>query len=47
MESDDELNYLNNKSITNKENIVTLIGTQKYKALLDAYKIFKYLKKTK
>ena len=43
--SDDELNYLKNKSIPNKENIVVLIGTQKYKALLDAYKIFKYLKK--
>ena len=43
--SDDELNYLKNKSISNKENIVVIIGTQKYKALLDAYKIFENLKK--
>ena len=43
--SDDELNYLQNKSITNKENIAVIIGTQKYKALIDAYNIFELLKK--
>lgn len=43
--SDDELNYLKKKSILNKENIAVIIGTQKYKSLLDAYKIFENLKK--
>lgn len=42
--SDDELNYLKSKSPTDKENIAVVIGTQKYKALLDAYKIFESLK---
>lgn len=42
--SDDELNYLKNRSPVDKENIAVIIGTQKYKALLDANKIFESLK---
>lgn len=43
--SDDELNHLHNRTIVNKDNIAVIIGTQKYKALLDAYKIYESLKK--
>tara|TARA_X000000950_G_scaffold288532_1_gene405792 strand:+ start:11181 stop:12209 length:1029 start_codon:yes stop_codon:yes gene_type:complete len=43
--SDDELNYLQNKFTVDKDNIAVIIGTQKYKALFDAYKIYKILKK--
>ena len=43
--SDQELDYLKNKYISNRENTAVIIGTQKYKAILDAYKIFENLKK--
>jgi glycosyltransferase involved in cell wall biosynthesis len=43
--SDNELNYLQNNFITKKEDIAVVVGTQRYKSLIEAYKIFKILKK--
>jgi hypothetical protein len=43
--SDDEISYLQNKFKMEKDNIAIVVGTQKYKALLDSYHIFKTLKK--
>lgn len=43
--SDDELNYLQKKLNNKKEDTAVIIGTQRYKALMDAYHIFKFLKK--
>lgn len=42
--SDDEINFLRNKYIIEKENIAVVVGTQKYKALFNSYNIFKMLK---
>ncbi len=43
--SDDEISYLQNKFEMEKGNIAVVVGTQKYKALLDSYRIFETLKK--
>ena len=43
--SDDEITFLKNKFEMEKNNIAVVVGTQKYKALLDSYRIFKTLKK--
>ena len=43
--SDDELNFLQNKLFTDKEYTAVVIGTQRYKGLMDAYHIFEVLKK--
>ena len=42
--SDDEINFLRNKCVIEKENIAVVVGTQKYKALLNSYSIFEMLK---
>ena len=42
--SDDELDFLKNKTVLNKENIATVIGTYKYKALRDSYLVFEMLR---
>jgi hypothetical protein len=43
--SDDELNYLEKKLKVAKENIAIIIGTQNYKAILESFFVFEYLKK--
>ena len=43
--SDDEINHLQSNSIMDKKNVAVIVGTQSYKKLIDAYCIFKYLKK--
>ena len=43
--SDDEITFLKNKFKMEKNNIAVVVGTQKYKALLDSYRIFETLKK--
>ena len=43
--SDDEINYLQNKCLLDKKDIAVIVGTQKYKALIDAYYVFEFLKK--
>jgi|APSaa5957512535_1039671.scaffolds.fasta_scaffold28184_1 hypothetical protein len=43
--SNDELFFLRNKFEMVKSNIAVVVGTQKYKALLDSYHVFKALKK--
>jgi len=43
--SDDEISYLRNKFKMEKDNIAVVVGTQKYKVLLDSYHIFETLKK--
>jgi hypothetical protein len=42
--SDDEINFLRNKCVIEKENIAVVVGTQKYKALFNSYSIFEMLK---
>jgi hypothetical protein len=42
--SDDEVNFLRNKCVLEKENIAVVVGTQKYKALSNSYSIFEMLK---
>jgi len=46
MGSDDELFYFKNSRPKKKENIATVVGTQKYKALQDSYHIFEMLRTT-
>jgi len=46
MGSDDELFYFENSRSGEKENIATVVGTQKYKALKDSYHIFEMLRTT-
>lgn len=43
--SDDELSYLQNGGASAKDNIATVLGTQKYKALLDSYRVFEMLRR--
>jgi len=44
--SDHEINFLQNKPATEKNNMAVILGTQRYKALLDSYCIFETLKKS-
>lgn len=44
MASDDELFHFKNTPPKKKENIATVVGTQKYKVLKDSYHIFKMLR---
>ena len=46
MASDDELFHFKNSRHKKKENIATVVGTQKYKALKDSYHIFEMLRTT-
>ena len=43
--SDDEIIFLQNKLEIKKANMAIILGTQRYKALLDSYRIFETLKK--
>lgn len=42
--SNDELGYLANKWSGNKDEIATVLGTQRYKALGDSYRVFEMLR---
>ena len=42
--SDDELRYLQDRCEQQKENIATVLGTQKYKSLIDSYYVFEMLR---
>jgi hypothetical protein len=42
---DDELNCLENEDVQTKDDIATVIGTYKYKALNDSYQVFEVLRK--
>lgn len=43
--SDDEIIFLQNRLEIKKDNMAVILGTQRYKALLDSYRIFETLKK--
>ena len=43
--SDDEIIFLQNRLATEKDNMAVILGTHRYKALLDSYRIFETLKK--
>lgn len=43
--SDDELNCLQNQEMSPKEDIATVLGTYRYKALNDSYHVFEMLRK--
>jgi hypothetical protein len=43
--SDDEIIFLQNRLEIKKDNMAVIVGTQRYKALLDSYRIFETLKK--
>ncbi len=42
---DDELSYFNSKDTREKDDIATVVGTYKYKALNDSYNVFEMLRK--
>ena len=42
--SDDEISYLHNKSAMEKDDTAVVVGTQKYKALINSYHIFRTLR---
>jgi len=42
--SDDELDYLQDPRVENKEFIATVVGTHRYKALKDSFRVFEMLK---
>jgi hypothetical protein len=42
---DDELNCLKNEDVQTKDDIATVLGTYKYKALNDSYQVFEMLRK--
>ena len=43
--SDDEIIFLQNRVAMEKDNMAVIVGTQRYKSLLDSYRVFETLKK--